>query len=79
MVEWSIEVFRGCDSVVSIVVAAPPGQVGDLAGHDLGVVPGGATRAQSVANALEMDETEAEEHLDSVIIDAHNDRNGAAV
>jgi 2-C-methyl-D-erythritol 4-phosphate cytidylyltransferase len=53
MVEWSIEVFRGCDSVVSIVVAAPPGQVGDLAGHDLGVVPGGATRAQSVANALE--------------------------
>ena len=37
----------------SIVVAAPPGHVGDLAGHDLAVVPGGATRAQSVANALE--------------------------
>ena len=36
----------------SIVVAAPPGHVGDLGGHDLGVVPGGATRAQSVANAL---------------------------
>ncbi|HEU5062857.1 MAG TPA: 2-C-methyl-D-erythritol 4-phosphate cytidylyltransferase [Solirubrobacterales bacterium] len=53
MIEWSIAAFRACDSVRSIVVAAPPGHVGDLAGHDLGVVPGGATRAQSVANALE--------------------------
>jgi 2-C-methyl-D-erythritol 4-phosphate cytidylyltransferase len=53
MVEWSIEAFRACESVRSIVVAAPPGHVGDLAGHDLGVVPGGATRAQSVASALE--------------------------
>lgn len=52
MVEWSIEAFRACESVHSIVVAAPPGHVGDLGGHDLGVVPGGATRAQSVANAL---------------------------
>lgn len=53
MVEWSIDAFQACDSVRSIVVAAPPGHVGDLGGHDLGVVPGGATRAQSVANALE--------------------------
>lgn len=53
MIEWSVEAFRACESVRSIVVAAPPGHVGDLAGHDLGVVPGGATRAQSVANALE--------------------------
>jgi 2-C-methyl-D-erythritol 4-phosphate cytidylyltransferase len=53
MIEWSIDAFRACESVRSIVVAAPPGHVGDLAGHDLGVVPGGATRAQSVANALE--------------------------
>jgi 2-C-methyl-D-erythritol 4-phosphate cytidylyltransferase len=53
MIEWSIEAFRACESVHSIVVAAPPGHVGDLAGHDLGVVAGGATRAQSVANALE--------------------------
>lgn len=53
MIEWSIAAFRACESVHSIVVAAPPGHVGDLAGHDLGVVPGGATRAQSVANALE--------------------------
>jgi len=53
MIEWSIDAFRACDSVRSIVVAAPPGHVGDLGGHDLGVVEGGATRAQSVANALE--------------------------
>lgn len=52
MVEWSIDAFRGCESVHSIVVAAPPGHIGELAGHDIGVVPGGATRAQSVANAL---------------------------
>jgi 2-C-methyl-D-erythritol 4-phosphate cytidylyltransferase len=58
MVEWSIAAFRACDSVRSIVVAAPPGHVGELGGHDLGVVPGGATRAQSVANALEAVGTE---------------------
>lgn len=52
MIEWSIDAFRACESVHSIVVAAPPGHVGDLGGHDLGVVPGGETRAQSVANAL---------------------------
>jgi 2-C-methyl-D-erythritol 4-phosphate cytidylyltransferase len=52
MVEWSIDAFRACDSVRSIVVAAPLGHVHDLAGHDLGVVDGGATRAESVANAL---------------------------
>lgn len=52
MVEWSIEAFRACGSVRSIVVAAPPGHVHDLAGSDLGVVPGGATRADSVANGL---------------------------
>lgn len=58
MVEWSIDAFRASGSVRSIVVAAPPGHVGDLGGHDLGVVPGGATRAQSVANALEAVGTE---------------------
>jgi 2-C-methyl-D-erythritol 4-phosphate cytidylyltransferase len=58
MVEWSIEAFRACDSVRSIIVAAPPGHVHDFGGHDLGVVAGGATRAQSVANALEAVGTE---------------------
>jgi 2-C-methyl-D-erythritol 4-phosphate cytidylyltransferase len=52
MIEWSVDAFRACGTVRSIVVAAPPGHVHDLGGHDLGVVSGGATRAQSVANAL---------------------------
>ncbi len=42
----------------SIVVACPPGHVHELGGHDLGVVEGGATRSQSVANALEAVGTE---------------------
>ncbi|HWO84430.1 MAG TPA: 2-C-methyl-D-erythritol 4-phosphate cytidylyltransferase, partial [Solirubrobacterales bacterium] len=53
LVEWSLDAFRACESVRSIVVAVPPGHVGELGGHDLAVVPGGATRAESVANALE--------------------------
>jgi 2-C-methyl-D-erythritol 4-phosphate cytidylyltransferase len=52
LVEWSIAAFRAAAGVRSIVVACPPGHVHDLGGHDLGVVDGGATRAQSVANAL---------------------------
>jgi 2-C-methyl-D-erythritol 4-phosphate cytidylyltransferase len=58
MVEWSVNAFRACDSVRSIVVAAPPGHRGDLAGHDLAVVAGGETRAESVTNALEAVGTE---------------------
>ncbi len=52
MVEWSIAAFRAVEPVRSIVVACPPGHVHELGGHDLGVVEGGETRAQSVANAL---------------------------
>ncbi len=57
MVEWSIAACRAAGSVRSIVVACPPGHVHDLgvhdlAVHDLAVVDGGATRAQSVSNAL---------------------------
>lgn len=52
MVEWSIAAMRAAVCVRSIVIACPPGRVHDLGGHDLGVVDGGATRAQSVANAL---------------------------
>ncbi len=52
MVEWSIEAFRAAPSVRSIVVACPPGHVHELGGHDYGVVEGGATRSESVANAL---------------------------
>jgi 2-C-methyl-D-erythritol 4-phosphate cytidylyltransferase len=53
MVEWSIAAFRACESVRSIVVACPPGHVHDLAGGDVGVIDGGATRSESVSNALE--------------------------
>jgi 2-C-methyl-D-erythritol 4-phosphate cytidylyltransferase len=58
MVEWSIEAMRACESVRSIVVAAPPGHAHDFGGLDLTVLSGGATRAQSVANALEAADTE---------------------
>jgi 2-C-methyl-D-erythritol 4-phosphate cytidylyltransferase len=58
MVEWSIAAFRSAPSVRSIVVACPPGHVHDLVGGDLVVVDGGATRAESVANALEAVDTE---------------------
>ncbi len=58
MVEWSIEACRAAPSVRSIVVACPPGHVHELAGHDFGVVEGGATRAESVANALQAVGTE---------------------
>lgn len=56
MIEWSLEAFRGCDSVQAVVVAAPPGQECDFG--DAVVVAGGATRAESVANALAAVETE---------------------
>jgi 2-C-methyl-D-erythritol 4-phosphate cytidylyltransferase len=58
MVEWPIAAFRAAPSVRSIVVACPPGHVHDLAGGDVGVVDGGASRAESVANAMEAVGTE---------------------
>jgi 2-C-methyl-D-erythritol 4-phosphate cytidylyltransferase len=57
MIEWSLAAFRGCDSVQAVVVAAPPGLEGEL-GEGTRVVAGGATRAESVANALAAVETE---------------------
>ena len=58
LVEWSIAALRAARGVRSIVVACPPGHVHELGGGDLGVVDGGATRARSVANALEAVGTE---------------------
>jgi 2-C-methyl-D-erythritol 4-phosphate cytidylyltransferase len=58
MVEWSIAAVRAAAGVRSIVVACPPRHAHDLGGHDLGVVEGGATRSQSVANALAAVDTE---------------------
>jgi 2-C-methyl-D-erythritol 4-phosphate cytidylyltransferase len=58
LAEWSIAAFRAAPSIRSIVVAYPPGHAHDLAGDDVGVVDGGATRAQSVSNALQVVSTE---------------------
>jgi 2-C-methyl-D-erythritol 4-phosphate cytidylyltransferase len=57
MIEWSLDAFRACEAVGSIVVAAPPGHPADL-GDDVQVVVGGATRAESVSNALAAVETD---------------------
>jgi 2-C-methyl-D-erythritol 4-phosphate cytidylyltransferase len=51
LVEWSIAACRAAPSVRSIVVACPPGHVHDL-GDGVVVVDGGATRAESVSNAV---------------------------
>jgi len=56
MIEWSLDAFAGCESVAAIVVAVPPGLSFEAGG--MTVVEGGATRAQSVSNALAAVETE---------------------
>jgi 2-C-methyl-D-erythritol 4-phosphate cytidylyltransferase len=56
MVEWSIAAFRAAESVAAIVVAVPPSWAGRLEAAE--AVPGGSTRAQSVANALQAVDTD---------------------
>jgi len=58
MIEWSIAAFRSARPVGSILIATPPGHLHDLTGDDLGLVAGGKTRAESVANALAAVDTE---------------------
>jgi len=57
MIEWSLDAFRASEAIGAIVVAAPAGREPDF-GAGVQVVAGGATRAQSVANALAAVETE---------------------
>lgn len=70
MIEWSIDAFAACEAVAAIVVAVPP-KVGDASSSRLPnirqvgpedgsttLVEGGATRSESVANALAKVETE---------------------
>jgi 2-C-methyl-D-erythritol 4-phosphate cytidylyltransferase len=57
LIEWSLAAFGGCESVAAVVVAAPPGLECEL-GPAVRLVDGGATRAESVANALAAVETE---------------------
>jgi 2-C-methyl-D-erythritol 4-phosphate cytidylyltransferase len=67
MIEWSLAALRSAPSVGPIVVACPPGHAygpGEPSSDDMGgegelrVVEGGATRSQSVSNALAAVETE---------------------
>jgi len=70
MIEWSLDAFKASESVSAIVVAVPPGQAHELGGGNAGpggrpgdepaltTVDGGATRAESVSNALAAVETE---------------------
>lgn len=58
MVEWSIATMRAASGVRSIVIACPPGYAHGLVADGLSVVDGGATRSQSVANALAAVETD---------------------
>ncbi len=57
LVEWSLAALRDAPSVGAVVVACPPGHAHGL-GDEVTAVDGGATRAESVANALAAVETE---------------------
>lgn len=60
MVRWCLEAFRAAGRIGAIVVAVPPGEAGapesqiaDVLGPGVEVVPGGASRSESVARAME--------------------------
>ena len=46
--------------------------------HGFGIAPEGSTIDYTDKYALEMEEDEAETHLEELIVDAHTSRNGAA-
>jgi 2-C-methyl-D-erythritol 4-phosphate cytidylyltransferase len=54
MLEWSLDALRAAPSVTSVVVAVPVGMGDELAGRVAGalVAEGGASRSESVRNAL---------------------------
>jgi 2-C-methyl-D-erythritol 4-phosphate cytidylyltransferase len=54
MLDWSLEAFRGAESVGEIVVAVPPGEEESVAGRGVVAVTGGEHRSESVAKALEL-------------------------
>lgn len=60
LLAWSLAALEGAESIGTVVIAAPPGheeEIGAIAGS-ASVVPGGASRSESVANALEGVESE---------------------
>jgi 2-C-methyl-D-erythritol 4-phosphate cytidylyltransferase len=56
MISWSLDACQACGSVSAIVVAVPAGHAHGL--QEVVIVDGGATRAESVANALGAVDTE---------------------
>lgn len=54
MLEWSLDALAGSELVGRVIVAVPPGFGGadGIAGDGVEVVDGGATRTESVTNAL---------------------------
>jgi 2-C-methyl-D-erythritol 4-phosphate cytidylyltransferase len=59
MIAWSLDACLACGSVAAVVAAVPAGHVHGLDGTEgVVIVDGGATRAESVANALAQVETE---------------------
>jgi 2-C-methyl-D-erythritol 4-phosphate cytidylyltransferase len=59
MIAWSLDACRGCDAVAGVVVAVPTGHEHGLDELErVQTVDGGATRAESVANALAAVDTE---------------------
>jgi 2-C-methyl-D-erythritol 4-phosphate cytidylyltransferase len=58
LLEWSLAALADCEAVAAVIVAVPPGTGASPATAGVRVVEGGATRAQSVANALAGVETE---------------------
>ena len=58
LLEWSLRACQVAASIEAVVVAAPPGEEDRVEQDGVEVVKGGATRAESVATALERVETE---------------------
>ncbi len=72
LIEWSLLALAAAESIAAVVIAAPPGGEGEAeealrrVGGEAGatVIAGGATRAESVALALE--------HVDTEIVAIHD-------
>jgi len=54
LLDWSLAAFRGASTIDEIVVAAPPGEVEDVANRGVTAVAGREHRSESVAEALEL-------------------------
>ena len=57
--QWSLKALRAADAIGEIVIAVPAGHEPAFEGSGVSVVPGGASRSESVSAALELVTTEA--------------------